>query len=168
MIVISDTTPILSLLKCGQLDLLRKLYGFVIVPESVYNELTTNPVFEYEKTEILGCPFIKVEKVCNRESVLILRNVTGLDAGESEALILYGEQKADILLIDEHKGRRVAKQMSVERIGTMGIFMMAYDKGIIKSSEVSHCLEVLLDKDIRLSKNLCNKVLEYIGFDKRL
>jgi len=39
-------------------------------------------------------------------------------------------QKADVLLIDEHKGRGVAKKMSVEHIGTMGIFMMEYDKGI--------------------------------------
>lgn len=167
MIVISDTTPILSLLKSGQLELLKKLYGFVIVPEAVYDELTTNPVFEKEKAEISRCPFIKVEKVHNQESVLILRNVTGLDAGESEALILYGEQKADVLLIDEHKGRGVAKKMSVEYIGTMGIFMIAYDKGIVTASEVLRCLEALLDKDIRLSRNLCNKVLEYVGLDKR-
>lgn len=167
MIVISDTTPILSLLKSNQLVLLKKLYGSVIVPEAVYNELTTNPVFENEKTEISGCPFIRVEEVHNQEAVLLLRNVTGLDAGESEALILYGEQKADILLIDEHKGRGVAKKMSVEHIGTMGIFMTAYDKQILTALEVSHCLEALLDKDIRLSKNLCNKVLEYVGLDKK-
>lgn len=167
MIVISDTTPILSLLKSRQLELLKKLYGTVIVPEAVYDELTINPVFKEERAEILNCPFIKIEKVCNKESVLILRNVTGLDAGESEALILYGEQKADILLIDEHKGRGVAKKMSVEHIGTMGIFMMAYDKGILTATEVSHCLEVLLDKDIRLSRNLCNKVLGYIGLGER-
>lgn len=119
MIVISDTTPILSLLKSNQLILLKKLYGSVIVPEAVYNELTTNPVFEDEKTEISGCQFIRVEEVHNQEAVLLLRNVTGLDAGESETL------------------------------------------------EVSHCLEALLDQDIRLSKNLCNKVLEYVGLDKK-
>lgn len=139
----------------------------MLVPEAVYNELTTNPVFEYERAEILECSFIQVEKVQNQESVQILRNVTGLDAGESEALILYGEQKADLLLIDEHKGRGVAKKMSVEHIGTMGIFMIAHDKGVITALEVSRCLESLLDKDIRLSRNLCNKVLEYVGLDKR-
>lgn len=122
MIVISDTTPILSLLKSGQLELLEKLYGSVIVPEAVYDELTTNPVFEEEKAKISKCPFIKTEKVRNKESVLILRNVTGLDAGESEALILYGEQKADVLLIDEHKGRGIAKKMSVEYIWNDGYF----------------------------------------------
>lgn len=167
MIVISDTTPILSLLKGGQLKLLKELYGFVIVPEAVYEELTTNPVFKNERTEILECSFIQVEPVHNQELVNRLRNATGLDAGESEALILYEEQDADILLIDEHKGRGVAKKMSVEHIGTMGVFMIAYDKGIITASEVVCCLEVLLNKEIRLSRNLCNKVLEYVGSDKR-
>lgn len=47
--------------------------------------------------------------------------------------------------------------------GTMGIFMMAYDKGILTAVEVSDCLELLLDKDIRLNRNLCNKVLHYVG-----
>ena len=165
MIVISDTTPILSLLKAEQLDLLQKLFDTVIVPEKVYEELTTNLIFESEKSVIVNCPFIVVEKVCNKVSVKLLRNITGLDAGESEALVLYEEKDADILLIDEHKGRGVARKMSVKYVGTMGILMMAYDKDIISASEIKHCLEVLLDKNIRLSRNLCNKVLNYVGLD---
>lgn len=128
MIVISDATPILSLLKAGRLDLLQKLYESVIIPEAVYNELTINPLFKDERDKIARCPFLKVEKAENLKSVRILRDVTGLDAGESEALIIYDEKQADLLLIDEHKGRSVAKRMSVEYIGTLGIFMLAYDK----------------------------------------
>lgn len=167
MIVISDTTPILSLLKVNKLDLLKILFGSVIVPQAVCEELTTNPVFKDEKSVILNCQFILVEKVQNQEAVQQLCNITGLDAGESEALVLYGEKKADLLLIDEHKGRRVAKEMSVEHVGTMGIFMMAYDKNHITAMEVEHCLEMLMDKDIRLSRNLCNKVLDYVGLEKK-
>ena len=165
MIVISDTTPVFSLLKAEQLVLLEKLFDTVTVPQTLYEELTSNPVFEKEKAVIANCPFITVKKVCNQESVKLLRNIAGLDAGESEALILYGEKNADLLLIDEHKGRGIARKMSVKHVGTMGILMMAYDKDIISASEVKHCLEVLLDKDIRLSKNLCNKVLNYVGLD---
>lgn len=167
MIVISDTTPILSLLKGGQLGLLEKLYDSVVVPQAVYEEMVTNPVFVDERREILKCPFLRVENIQNQEHVRILRNKTGLDEGESEALILYREQKADLLLMDEHKGRSVAKKMSVKHVGTVGILMLAYDKGIISASEVVECLEILLDRNIRLSKNLCNKVLHYIGLDKK-
>lgn len=167
MIVISDTTPILALLKAKQLTLLNKLYGYVTVPEAVYRELIDNPVFEKEKEEIINCPFLKTEKVNNKEAVKILRDVTGLDAGESEALILYGEKEADILLIDEHKGRSVARKMSVDHIGTLGILMISYDKAILSAEEVEKCLEILLNSGIRLSRNLCNKVLNYVGLEYR-
>lgn len=46
MIVVSDTTPILSLLKAGRLELLEKLYRTVVVPEAVYSELTSNIAYK--------------------------------------------------------------------------------------------------------------------------
>ncbi len=49
MIIISDTTPILSLIKAGRLELLEELYKIVIIPEAVYNELTRNNYYEAEK-----------------------------------------------------------------------------------------------------------------------
>ncbi len=51
MIVISDTTPILSLLKAQKLDLLQKLYKNVIIPKAVYSELTAN----WHKEKHLKC-----------------------------------------------------------------------------------------------------------------
>lgn len=163
MIVISDTTPILSLLKAGKLDLLKILYQRVVVPEAVYDELTVNADYKDEKEKILNCSFLSVEKVSNVESVNILRNVTGLDAGESESLILYGEKKADLLLMDERKGRGVAKKMSVQYVGTMGVLMQAFDESIVTAEEIRKILEMLLASDIRLSRKLCNKVLDYVG-----
>ncbi|MCD7834032.1 MAG: DUF3368 domain-containing protein [Lachnospiraceae bacterium] len=108
-----------------------------------------------------------VQKVRNLQAISILRNVTGLDAGESEALILYGEQCADLLLMDENKGRKVAKQMDIKHIGTVGVLLEAYTREILKSYEVETCLEVMLKSEIRLSKELCNMVLEYVGLPKR-
>ena len=48
MIVVSDTTPIISLMKAGQLELLQKLFGVVYIPEAVYRELTENEAFSEE------------------------------------------------------------------------------------------------------------------------
>ena len=48
MIVISDTTPIISLLKAGQLELLKKLFGEIIIPQAVFTELVSNSVFADE------------------------------------------------------------------------------------------------------------------------
>ena len=76
---------------------------------------------------------------------------------------MYDEQNADLLLMDEHKGRRVAKQLNVRYIGTAGILMLAYDKGLIQSSDVKLCLDMMLDSGIRLDEKLCNIVLEHVG-----
>ena len=40
MIVVSDTSPITNLAAIGQLDLLRQIYGQVVIPEAVFQELT--------------------------------------------------------------------------------------------------------------------------------
>ena len=88
MIVISDTTPIVSLIKISRIDLLEKLFGEVCIPEAVFRELTTNTVFEREAKVVQDSPFLKTIPVKNRKSMEILQAASGLDDGESEAIIL--------------------------------------------------------------------------------
>ena len=167
MIIISDTTPIISLLKANQLELLQKLYKTVLVPRTVYRELTENPAYIKEAEIIKNVDFLSVVTIENMKSVEVLRSVTGLDEGESEALIMYDEQKADLLLMDEHKGRNVAKQLKVRYIGTAGILMPAYDKGMIQASTVKECIDLMLANEIRLGKSICNTVMAHVGLDCR-
>ncbi|MDE7310667.1 MAG: DUF3368 domain-containing protein [Eubacterium sp.] len=165
MIVISDTTPIISLLKANQLELLEKLYGKVLIPEAVYRELTNNPYYEKEAQIIKMTKFLSAVPVENIKSVSVLRNVTGLDMGESEALILYDEQKADLLLIDERKGRNVAKQLKVKCIGTAGILMLAYDLDLMQPLEIQNCINTMLANHIRLDTKICNLILTHAGIE---
>lgn len=163
MIVVSDTTPIISLLKANQLNLLQKLYKIVLIPQAVYRELTENSTYAKEAEFIKSVDFLSVVPVINVKSVNVLRAITGLDAGESEALIMYDEQKADLLLMDEHKGRSVAKQLNVRHIGTAGILMLAYDKNMILAEEVKACIDTMLANGIRLDRKICNIVMEHVG-----
>ena len=165
MIVISDTTPIISLLKANHLELLEKLYGNVLIPEAVYQELTSNPAYEKEAEIVKMAKFLSSVTVENKKTVRALRNVTGLDIGESEALILYDEQKADLLLIDERKGRNVAKQRKVKYIGTAGILMLAYDLGLMGQAEIKNCMNAMLESQIRLDTKICNLILKHAGID---
>lgn len=59
MIVISDTTPIISLLKINRLSLLQDLFGEVKIPLAVFNELTVNLKFAEENR---GCEKFFVHK----------------------------------------------------------------------------------------------------------
>lgn len=145
--------------------MMQKLYQSVLVPKAVYRELTENPVYKEEAERIKRVEFFSVIAVENMKSVHILRSVTGLDEGESEALIMYDEQKADLLLMDEQKGRKVAKQRNVRHIGTAGMLMLAYDKGMIEAVQVKECIDAMLANGIRLGESIYNAVMVHVGLD---
>ena len=83
MIVVSDTTPLISLLKINRIALLEKLFGDVLIPQAVLDELTVNERFRLEADEIRQKKFIVVKPVNNPESASILKRAAGLDQGES-------------------------------------------------------------------------------------
>lgn len=143
MIVVSDTTPLISLLKINSIDLLEKLFGRVLIPETVFNELTADKRFTSEAEQIRRRQFITVKSVQNPESANILKRATGLDQGESEAIVLTDELNADILLMDEAKGRAVSSQMGFKVMGTIGILMAAYEEKELTAVEVRKCVEDL-------------------------
>ncbi|MDE7046084.1 MAG: DUF3368 domain-containing protein [Acetatifactor sp.] len=163
MIVVSDTTPVISLMKAGQLELLRQLFEAVYIPEAVYRELTDNEAFSEEVRMVQECEFLYMQKVDNGKSVAILQNFTGLDAGESEAIILADEMNSDVLLMDERKGRQVAKKLGIRITGTIGILTQAFDEGILTKEDVERCIERLKESGIRISEKLYQRLNMEIG-----
>ncbi len=160
MIVVADTTPLISLMKIKKLGLLEKLFGHVQIPEAVYQELVINSFFEQEIQEIKTCNYIHVVKVSEKRAVEILRRATGLDAGESEAIVLMDEQEGNLLLMDEIKGRNIAKQMGMRIMGTIGILLIASEKQIISYNEIVQSVEILRDSGRHIKKDLYEALLE--------
>ncbi len=60
MIVVSDTTPIISLMKAGKLELFQKLFGVVYIPAAVYRELTENEAFSEEARLVQECVILAI------------------------------------------------------------------------------------------------------------
>ena len=133
MIVVSDTTPLISLLKIDKVYLLEKLFGKIFIPQAVFNELVVDKRFIKEADIIRNNSHIEVKEVGSLEAVDILRRATGLDIGESEAIVLADELKADVLLMDEAKGRNVSKDLGHNVMGTIGIIMVAYEENLLTS-----------------------------------
>lgn len=71
MIVVSDTTPLISFLKIDCIDLLEKLFGQVLIPQAVFDELTVDERFKFEADMIRRKRFIKVQSVKNPESASV-------------------------------------------------------------------------------------------------
>ncbi len=150
------------MLKANHLELLNILFDKVYIPQAVYNELVSNSKFKDEAKIIDHCPYIYIEEVLDQKSVNILRRATGLDSGESEAIIMADEKNADLLLMDERKGRIVAKQMGLEITGTIGIILQSYDESILTADEVKESLIKLKECGIRMSDSLYSLVLNHV------
>lgn len=163
MLIVSDTTPIITLMKMGQLNILKQLYGKVLIPNAVYIELTGNEKFITEASQIMSSDFLKVEEVDNEVAVTILREVSGLDAGESEAIVMANSRKADLLVMDEHKGRSVAKKMGLPIAGTVGLLLKAFDERMLTAGDIEKCIDSLKETNVRISERLFDIMREHIG-----
>jgi predicted nucleic acid-binding protein len=159
MIVISDTTPLISLMKIGQLDLVQRMFGEIQIPDAVFKELVSNKRFQEESRQIRESSFIKTVKVADTEAVDRLRQSTGLDIGESEAIILSDSVKANLLLMDEVKGRSVAQQMGIQLMGTVGMLMAAYKEGLLSKNEILTCIDILKNSGRHISGRLYDQLI---------
>lgn len=163
MIIVADTSPLISLMKCDCLEVLQELFGEVQVPEAVYTELTSNPQFAKEATIIENSNFIHRVNIEDRKSVSLFKRATGLDIGESEALILSDNIHADFLLMDEAKGRKIAVQMGIRIMGTIGILLLAYDSGILSAEDIKAAIGLLRSTSRHISEKLFEQLLNKIS-----
>jgi predicted nucleic acid-binding protein len=155
MIIVSDTTALSELAKIGKLDLLYGVFGTVIIPEEVYQEITTgnHPAVAAVKS----AQWLKIDSVNDQQSIEKLKIETGLDHGESSAIILAEELNAAQLLIDEKAGRKVAISRGLPIIGLVGVIVLAKEKQLIDNVQV--ILDMLIEKGTRISPKLYNYAL---------
>ncbi len=129
MIVVSDTSPIRALSHLGRLELLNELYGDVVVPPAVQTELT-HAHGRFSRIDLSAYPFITVQAPTNPQGHPAL---AGLHAGETEAIALALEIKADALLIDEEAGRKAARTLGLRTIGALGILVEGKRAGRVQA-----------------------------------
>ena len=155
MIVVSDTTPLSELAKVGQLVLLRDVFGQVIVPQEVYDEVTsgTHPAV----AAVRSATWIEVRSVQDASQVVALRESTKIHVGEAAAIILAQELGAQQVLIDDLRARRVAKARLLPVTGTIGTLLLAKEQGLI--AQVKPFLDDLIALGKRISPQLYQDVL---------
>ncbi|MBO4438924.1 MAG: DUF3368 domain-containing protein [Spirochaetaceae bacterium] len=158
MIVVSDTTPLISLLKIHRLDLLKSLFDEVQIPQGVFDELTANQNYYEEAEKIKNCSFVTIKSVDSKQ-VSLFQRVTGLDLGESEAIVLTDTIKADLILLDEIHARQVAKNIGINIMGTVGILKTAYNHGLITAEEIRSAVEIFRSNGRHISENLLSILL---------
>jgi len=115
--IVSNTTPIISLLKLDKLDLLHQLYSQINIPFAVYQEIEAGKAKGYYK-DLSKVDWINILEIQDKQAMKYFLN---LDAGEAEAIVLAAEMKADLIIVDEKLGRFHAKHAGLKVTGTIGV-----------------------------------------------
>jgi predicted nucleic acid-binding protein len=129
MIAVCNSSPIIALAGAGQLELLPALYGQIILPDAVFEEITVAGAGEPGAHEIAQAAWVTRQSV--RSTPLVAALCIELDAGEADAIALAVESNADLILLDERIGRRAAKRLGLTAVGTLGILIAAKDRGLL-------------------------------------
>ncbi len=161
MIVISDTSIITNLAAIEYLRLLPQLYNQVFIPEAVYRELTDIYPPVPGTIEVQVAPWIEVRQVIDHSVIEHLQGKVRLDLGESEAIALALELNAELLLIDERRGRTEADRLGVRITGLLGILVEAKRKNLIVA--VKPLMNAMIAmSNFRVSSALYNQILDIV------
>jgi predicted nucleic acid-binding protein len=152
-LIVSNTGPLIALDACKQLELLRSLYTRIVVPEEVERELATGGT-----TALLTGlthdhrAWIEVLPLTNRPAQALLDR---LDVGEAAVITLALEIRASLVLIDEKKGLKIAREEGLTAHGSVKVLLLAKKRGLL--AEFRPHLHEMHSKGIRLTQ----KVIEW-------
>jgi uncharacterized protein len=156
MLIVADSSALIALATCDALPLLLEVYDDVKVPEAVYME-TVSP--EKPQSDILASFLTgRVVQVDTSRSVLA---AGGLGRGEIEAMTLYKQLSADLLLIDDQRARLIAEHNQIQCIGALGFLLIAKQEG--KLNKVASHVQKLRNSSLYYGDALLDKVLELAG-----
>lgn len=154
MIIVSNTSPINYLILIGHINLLPELFGQIIIPLAVHSELSNASAPPSVQAWIATPPtWLKIQVVSQPSDEI----VELLDPGELEAILLAQELNADLLLLDEMKARRTAKERGFIITGILGILDQA---ATMKLIDLPLVVQSLQSTSFWVSDSLYQKLLD--------
>jgi predicted nucleic acid-binding protein len=150
MLVITDNSPLRYLIVIDCVHVLPVLFGRILLPTAVVEELQhphtpaawmTHPPAWLEVRAITGAPDVSVAE---------------LEAGEQEAIVLARELHADLLLIDDGKGRDITFAQGLRPMGTVGVLEQAAIRGLVDFPTV---IARLLRTNFRITADIITDAL---------
>jgi predicted nucleic acid-binding protein len=147
--VVSDTTALIVLAAQQRLDLLAGCFDRVLLPDAVYREwLAGDPGVAGIVQQRSWLEMVSAEEVPLLVELRVL-----LDPGEAEALAL-ARQRHLPLIVDEKKGRRVARMMGIPVLGLVGVLLLAVQREVLDPESAKQILVNAKDRGFRLSEGL--------------
>jgi predicted nucleic acid-binding protein len=152
VIVVSNTSPLNYLILIRAVELLPRLFGRVVIPRIVADELSDPRTPDVVRAWIKGSPAwldVLVPKTPDSE--------IRLHPGERDALSLALELKADLVLVDDLAARRVAKERGLTVTGTLGVLDLAAKLGLL---DLPKAVEALRQTSYQIREDVLEALLE--------
>jgi predicted nucleic acid-binding protein len=135
-IVVADTSPLNYLAQCGAIGVLPQIYGLVVIPRAVFDELSDEDAPEAVRSWLDTPPvWISIRSASAIDESL------ALGRGELEAICPAQEIHADEILLDERRARKAALERGLIVTGTLGVLEAAAKRHLLRLPEVIEKLE---------------------------
>ncbi len=83
--------------------------------------------------------------------------MTDLDEGEAEVIVLSEEVKANLIIMADRLGRKIARLKGLNVIGALRLLVIAKSKGIIP--DVKSRINKLKESGFWIQDDVCNSIL---------
>jgi predicted nucleic acid-binding protein len=135
---------------------MEKIVGDLSIPYAVYEDVAIKGTGHPGALEVREAKWIEKINVSDRKLVLRLNASLGL--GESEAIALAKEIKADLIILDDEKAREMAISEGLRITGLLAFLVQAKEKGIIK--RVKPLMDRLREKGFFINEDLYQDVIQ--------
>ncbi|ATZ60823.2 MAG: DUF3368 domain-containing protein [Methanosarcinales archaeon Met12] len=165
MRVVSNSTPLIYLAKTNKLSLLREVFKTVIIPREVFNEVVVRGRKEgYSEVvaieEAIRGKWLQVKDA--KVDLKLFEIAREIDRGEAEAISLGRNIKADLILIDDATGRKVAESLGLNAKGTLYVILRGLKKNVLSKKIAKDYILELASSGFRLSPEVLGGVLREI------
>jgi len=157
--VIANSTPLIALAKIDELNLLNDIYSQIVIPKAVYEEVAILGKGREGSAEIAKAKWVKVKDAREEKLKKLLQMEVG--GGEAEVIALAYEVNADLVIIDENIGRRIAKMFGLKVTGTIGTIIEAKKRGLLNN--VQEKLDALINAGFWIGEDLYEEALRLSG-----
>jgi len=160
MIVVADTTPLRYLVVIEREHLLPALYGRVLIPPAVADELNQARTPEVVRAWLASSPsWLEIQ-----QPTRTLKDEVDLDEGEREAIALAEEVAADLLLMDDWDGRQEAERRHLRVVGTLRVLADGAANGL---TDLEQAFERLRQTNFRVNSDLLDSLLKEYRSSRR-
>ncbi len=155
--IVCDTSPLICLAALDKIELLDIFYPEWCVPEAVFHESTVDQMPFSSKLRTTLQDHLKIASGRDKVSLYEIY----VDRGEAEVIALAEEVNAELILMDDKKGRRFAELKGFKVLGTVGLLIKAKQRGVL--DELKPSLDRLMSSGIRISNQLFMEALKLAG-----